>query len=97
MFGRYRLEESLGSAGVTDAWRAHDEELDRPVTVKLLHRKLVPDELTINIWKQYLQGMELINQFHSETEIIVLDGLPRSPWARWPSLSRRFTCARPQL
>jgi adenylate kinase len=40
--------------------------------------KLVPDELTINIWKQYLQGMELINQFHSETEIIVLDGLPRS-------------------
>ena len=41
--------------------------------------KLVPDELTINIWKQYLQGMELINQFHPETEIIVLDGLPRSP------------------
>jgi adenylate kinase len=40
--------------------------------------KLVPDELTINIWKQYIQGMELINQFHPETEIIVLDGLPRS-------------------
>ena len=36
--------------------------------------KLVPDQLTINIWKQYLQGMELINQFHPETEIIVLDG-----------------------
>lgn len=40
--------------------------------------KLVPDELTIQIWKQYIQGMELINQFHPETEIIVLDGLPRS-------------------
>jgi len=40
--------------------------------------KLVPDALTINIWKQYLQGMELINQFHPEAEIIVLDGLPRS-------------------
>ena len=40
--------------------------------------KLVPDGLTINIWKQYLQGMELINQFHPETEIMVLDGLPRS-------------------
>ncbi len=40
--------------------------------------KLVPDSLTINIWQQYLQGMELINQFHPETEIIVLDGLPRS-------------------
>jgi adenylate kinase len=40
--------------------------------------KLVPDEMTINIWKQYLQGMELINQFHPENEIIVLDGMPRS-------------------
>jgi adenylate kinase len=40
--------------------------------------KLVPDELTITIWKQYLRGMEMINQFHSESEIIVLDGLPRS-------------------
>jgi adenylate kinase len=40
--------------------------------------KLVPDDMTINIWKQYLQGMELINQFHPENEIIVLDGLPRS-------------------
>lgn len=40
--------------------------------------RLVPDELTISIWKQFIQGMELINQFHPETEIIVLDGLPRS-------------------
>lgn len=40
--------------------------------------KLVPDELTISIWKQYIQGMEMINQFHPETEIIVLDGLPRN-------------------
>src|SRR4051794_14609010 len=40
--------------------------------------KLVPDELTIKIWTQYLQGMEMVNQFHPEAEIIVLDGLPRS-------------------
>jgi adenylate kinase len=40
--------------------------------------KLVPDELTIKIWAQYLKGMEMINQFHPENEIIVLDGLPRS-------------------
>src|SRR3954471_20665323 len=40
--------------------------------------KLVPDDLTIKIWLQYLKGMEMINQFHPENEIIVLDGLPRS-------------------
>lgn len=40
--------------------------------------KLVPDELTIKIWQQYIRGMEWINGFHPETEIIVLDGLPRN-------------------
>src|SRR5437667_12542056 len=40
--------------------------------------KLVPDELTIKVWTQYLKGMEMINQFHPDNEIIVLDGLPRN-------------------
>ena len=40
--------------------------------------QLVPDEITIKLWKQYIMGMEMINQFHPETEILVLDGLPRS-------------------
>lgn len=40
--------------------------------------QLVPDELTIKLWKQYIKGVEMINQFHPETEILVLDGIPRS-------------------
>lgn len=40
--------------------------------------ELVPDEFTIRLWKQYIQGMELINQFHSESEFLVLDGMPRN-------------------
>ena len=40
--------------------------------------ELVPDEFTIRLWKQYIKGMELINQFHPETEILVLDGMPRN-------------------
>lgn len=40
--------------------------------------ELVPDEFTIRLWKQYIQGMELINQFHTETDYLVLDGLPRN-------------------
>jgi adenylate kinase len=39
--------------------------------------KLVPDEITMRLWKQFIQGMEMVNQFHPETEILVLDGLPR--------------------
>ena len=40
--------------------------------------ELVPDEFTIELWKKYIQGMELINQFHPETELLVLDGMPRN-------------------
>lgn len=39
---------------------------------------LVPDEFTISLWKQYIKGQEFINQFHPETEYLVLDGLPRN-------------------
>ncbi len=40
--------------------------------------ELVPDEVTIRVWRQYITGMEWINQFHPESEVIVLDGLPRN-------------------
>lgn len=40
--------------------------------------QLVPDEVTIRVWKQFIQGMEMINQFHPESQFLVLDGLPRT-------------------
>src|ERR1700677_1819203 len=40
--------------------------------------KLVPDEVTIRVWSQYIKGMEMINEFHPESEIVVLDGIPRN-------------------
>lgn len=40
--------------------------------------QLVPDEVTVKLWKQYIKGMEMINGFHPETEILVLDGIPRN-------------------
>ena len=41
---RYRLIERLAFGGSADVWRAHDEQLDRPVAVKRLHPHLLPDE-----------------------------------------------------
>ncbi len=40
--------------------------------------QLVPDEVTMKVWKNFIQGTEMINQFHPENQIIVLDGLPRT-------------------
>jgi adenylate kinase len=40
--------------------------------------KLVPDEFTVKLWRNYIHGMEMVNQFHPETELLVLDGIPRN-------------------
>ena len=40
--------------------------------------ELVPDEVTLRVWKQYIRGMEMINQFHPESDLLILDGVPRS-------------------
>ena len=40
--------------------------------------QLVPDEITIRLWKQYIQGMEMVHGFHPENELLVLDGIPRN-------------------
>jgi adenylate kinase len=41
--------------------------------------KLVPDDLTVRLWKDFIDGAERTNRFHPETEILVLDGIPRNP------------------
>lgn len=41
--------------------------------------KLVPDDLTVRLWKEFIDGAEKTNRFHPETEILVLDGIPRNP------------------
>jgi len=40
--------------------------------------KLVPDEFTIKLWRNYINGMEMVNQFHPESSLLVLDGIPRN-------------------
>jgi eukaryotic-like serine/threonine-protein kinase len=43
ILGRYRLESEIAAGATARVWRAHDEQLDRPVAVKLLHPHLLPD------------------------------------------------------
>lgn len=40
--------------------------------------QLVPDDIVIRVWKQFIKGMEFTNNFHPETQFLVLDGLPRN-------------------
>lgn len=41
--------------------------------------QLVPDELTIRIWKKALHGQIAISRYKPPDELLVLDGIPRNP------------------
>lgn len=40
--------------------------------------ELVPDEFTVELWKNHMRGLELTNKFDPRSQILVLDGIPRS-------------------
>jgi adenylate kinase len=40
--------------------------------------QLVPDEPTIELWRQFIENTTKIGRFHPETDTLVLDGIPRN-------------------
>lgn len=56
--------------------------LDSPAG-KLYHEyagkgHLVPDEITVQIWHQYMQGLISTNRYFPKEQLLLLDGLPRT-------------------
>ncbi len=41
--------------------------------------QLVPDELTVKIWKKSLMGHIAISRYKPPDELLILDGIPRNP------------------
>lgn len=41
--------------------------------------ELVPDTLTIELWKTHIQRCVEMNQFNPEADNLILDGIPRNP------------------
>ena len=63
-----------------DIFRSIDlrSEMGRTVWEYTSKGMLVPDDVTIRLWKQHMAGLAMINAFHPETEVLVLDGIPRN-------------------
>jgi adenylate kinase len=39
---------------------------------------LVPDDFTVELWRDHIDGMISLHQFDPETDILILDGIPRN-------------------
>ena len=40
---------------------------------------LVPDEVTVEIWRQYVSGLIATNRYFPKKQFLLLDGIPRTP------------------
>jgi adenylate kinase len=56
---------------------------DTPVGKKFLEfssrGQLVPDEPTIDLWREFIHNSTLNSRFRPESDTLVLDGIPRNP------------------
>jgi adenylate kinase len=55
-----------------------DSELGRVFLDYSSRGQLVPDEPTIQLWRQNIDGAELSGRFNPKTDTLVLDGIPRN-------------------
>lgn len=64
-----------------DIFRALDPESETDIKVLKIIQKgeLVPDEVTFDLWKQHMSKAILLGTFRPEKDILILDGLPRTP------------------
>ena len=46
--GRYRIEKLLGKGGFGTVYLAHDDQLDRPVAIKVPHARLISKPVDVD-------------------------------------------------
>ena len=56
--------------------------IDSPIAREFLEYssrgQLVPDEPTVELWQQHMNGQTQLGRFHPERDTLVLDGIPRN-------------------
>jgi serine/threonine-protein kinase len=70
LVGRYRLEQPLGHGGMATVYLAHDEELHRPVAIKLLAEHLAGDA---DFRKRFLREARLAARLSHPNVVSVYD------------------------
>jgi adenylate kinase len=55
-----------------------DNEIGRIFVQYSSRGELVPDDATIRLWRNSIQGSQALGHFHPEKDTLVLDGIPRN-------------------
>jgi serine/threonine-protein kinase len=67
--GRFRLEEQVGSGGMSTVYRAFDETLERWVAIKLLHRSMSDDSVQLERFRREARIVARLSHPHVVTVI----------------------------
>ena len=66
---RFRLEEKIGSGGMSTVYRAFDETLERWVAIKLMHREISEDSDQLERFRREARAVARLNHPHVVTVI----------------------------
>jgi serine/threonine-protein kinase len=58
--GRFRIERLLGRGGMSSVWHAYDEELGRPVAIKLLHARRLESADSVDRFEREARTLALL-------------------------------------
>ena len=67
--GRFRLEEKIGSGGMSTVYRAFDPTLERWVAIKLMHRDISSDPDQLERFRREARAVARLNHPHVVTVI----------------------------
>jgi serine/threonine-protein kinase len=67
--GRFRLEEQIGSGGMSTVYRAFDEVLERWVAIKLMHREMSDDPAQLERFRREARAVARLSHPHLVTVI----------------------------
>src|SRR5215218_1721204 len=67
--GRFRLEEKVGSGGMSSVYRAFDPTLERHVAIKMMHRDISNDADQLERFRREARAVAQLNHPHVVTVI----------------------------
>ena len=86
MLGHYRVVEKIGTGGMGDVYRAHDEHLDREVAIKVLLPGTLSDESCRKRFRKEALALSKLNHpniatihdfdTQKETDFLVMELIP---------------------